>query len=707
MGRIYKYLIIALFLIAGAFAQEKRGRDVFWDPWGFLYTSKAVYAMDLDGTEGVIADVSPSLDLNGALLFNNQYDSDFEPTFGSEEITVQNNRDFSSRTVGDWYVYTDGSERALVCDTLLEHVHLVPDDPAGTYTGAKLDTPDDFVFVDGTSYIIQADVNVYQFDNIDSVSIITTDMSNGSYVNIQSADQGIENDWQTISTIWTAGSDVTGSIAIMIWTTVDGEYLYYDDVSIKEYIAPSPNWELLDSHNYAFDIAGESILGFVSYALSGDAPDTNIVTNGTFDADTDWTYTVPGWAWNSWNGGTLCADIQIGTDGYTTQLVPFDSGASYTVSFDMINYNSGLVKVKLGSTGTFGTTRTANGTYVETLTHSGNDTLYIFGTKEPYSEYYIDNVIVSPTIPVETEDRGIKLAAEYFEPLEHGKEYTFSLRISEGVGDFLVAFGDTVFTLSESNPEYQVSVTFNWDTTGNSSPDIILYFDGDGDNYIDNIDLSEAYDMTLNMWMKYTLDTDETYMLFNTMPYEDEMDIGWYFYMSEEGGEVAYFSCEMYEDEKEFNFEYEYETSEEAWHLYSITMDHSATLVDTMLKLYIDGVYVAGEEAEYLMGTYRYTNDSLLIGTYLDEGNPGEGLIGKMGEVQYLRGLATPSELLRIVNTKRSMLRSYTNAIITSWWKWAGDTDSIFLKDEQETNNLIEINVDQANDQIKLNKYTD
>ena len=87
-----------------------------------------------------------------------------------------------------------------------------------------------------------------------------------------------------------------------------------------------------------------------------------LVTNGTFAADTDWTKNT---GWTIAAGVASCDGSQVG-DSDLEQDIAFASGNTYTVTYTVSNYSAGNIYTRVG-TGN-GTSRSANGTYVETIT---------------------------------------------------------------------------------------------------------------------------------------------------------------------------------------------------------------------------------------------------------------------------------------------------------------------------------------------------
>lgn len=89
----------------------------------------------------------------------------------------------------------------------------------------------------------------------------------------------------------------------------------------------------------------------------------DLVTNGAFASDTAWTKT---------GGTTIASGVAshpAGTAGGVSQVVTATPGHVYEVKFDIIARTAGNVSMRLvGSTTNIGETRSAVGTYVETLT---------------------------------------------------------------------------------------------------------------------------------------------------------------------------------------------------------------------------------------------------------------------------------------------------------------------------------------------------
>lgn len=116
-----------------------------------------------------------------------------------------------------------------------------------------------------------------------------------------------------------------------------------------------------------------------------------LVTNGTFDADANWT---KGTGWTI-SGGT--ANASAATTGSLTQAISLTSGRAYSVTYTVSGISAGQFIARFtGGTTVSGTGRTANGTYTELLTAApGNTTLDILQSTDCNGS--IDNVSVFET----------------------------------------------------------------------------------------------------------------------------------------------------------------------------------------------------------------------------------------------------------------------------------------------------------------------
>jgi hypothetical protein len=117
----------------------------------------------------------------------------------------------------------------------------------------------------------------------------------------------------------------------------------------------------------------------------------DLVINGGFDADTDWT---KGTGWSIAGGVASCDGSQVAsTDLFQDSNNSVAQSRSYEITFTVSNYSAGSVTPRVG--GTIGTVRSANGTFTETLVSGTDDLIRLFGNVDFIGD--IDNVIVRQT----------------------------------------------------------------------------------------------------------------------------------------------------------------------------------------------------------------------------------------------------------------------------------------------------------------------
>lgn len=115
---------------------------------------------------------------------------------------------------------------------------------------------------------------------------------------------------------------------------------------------------------------------------------SELVTNGGFDTNTDWTFSAGGVV--SITGGVL-AFSAAGQTQYAYQAI-LTVGKTYKVTYTISGYSSGNVRCAAG--GTNGVLRAANGTYTEYVTATTNGYFYLITGNATPVTLNIDNVSV-------------------------------------------------------------------------------------------------------------------------------------------------------------------------------------------------------------------------------------------------------------------------------------------------------------------------
>jgi len=116
---------------------------------------------------------------------------------------------------------------------------------------------------------------------------------------------------------------------------------------------------------------------------SAGGPD--LVTNGGFDADTDWT---KGTGWSIAAGVASADGTQVADTDLFQAITSATIGVDYEITYTLSNFSAGTVEVVAGTA--VGTSRAANGTYTETLTLTGTKDLIVRGDASFIGD--IDNI---------------------------------------------------------------------------------------------------------------------------------------------------------------------------------------------------------------------------------------------------------------------------------------------------------------------------
>jgi hypothetical protein len=114
---------------------------------------------------------------------------------------------------------------------------------------------------------------------------------------------------------------------------------------------------------YILEIGDQYIRFFYDQGQLLSGSGSELVTNGTFEADTDWTKGT-GWTIDAVNKWAECDGTQV-ADSDLEQSIVVTTGAEYSVKFTVSNYAAGSITPILG--GTDGTARSANGRYEEII----------------------------------------------------------------------------------------------------------------------------------------------------------------------------------------------------------------------------------------------------------------------------------------------------------------------------------------------------
>lgn len=128
----------------------------------------------------------------------------------------------------------------------------------------------------------------------------------------------------------------------------------------------------------------------VGIPASSAFPTLEMVKNGGFDWDVCWT---KGAGWTITGGVAVATAVGVAVALSHATGVALIVGRQYDITYTLLNYSAGSMRVKCGDGGA-GTTRSANGTYTETLTCTTNTNFKFEGITTFTGQ--IDNVSVVP-----------------------------------------------------------------------------------------------------------------------------------------------------------------------------------------------------------------------------------------------------------------------------------------------------------------------
>jgi hypothetical protein len=136
---------------------------------------------------------------------------------------------------------------------------------------------------------------------------------------------------------------------------------------------------------------------------------SDTITNGTFAADANWT---KGTGWTIAGGVGVATAVTTGT---LTQAQTLTAGMDYIVTYTIAGYTNGQVRpVFTGGTQVDGTTRSAAGTYTETMTAVSGNTTFGFQVPTGAATLTIDNVTLKERTVYNGPDDGELWTASIF-----------------------------------------------------------------------------------------------------------------------------------------------------------------------------------------------------------------------------------------------------------------------------------------------------
>jgi hypothetical protein len=279
---------------------------------------------------------------------------DFGAVLGDELITDENDRTFSDGDVGNWTIGESGSAASLDYDTSSIGGHddkqiKLTAEAGEDYVLARLTTsytPD----MSAGYYILSA--KVYLDPNADQDRIRLYASSFTGSTKIQSLD-GAGSDYSTVNKgVWEnvysifelVSGDLEGSFRIGFFDSGNltaNDICYFDDISLRK-ITFSDDWTAGDGWGPKFALTAPSLgdeelsNGDFSSVTEG----SDLVTNGGFDADSDWS------KGSGWSIGSGVATWTFGSGNGNLGQTILTAGHQYRITYD-VTANTGDQDFKL------------------------------------------------------------------------------------------------------------------------------------------------------------------------------------------------------------------------------------------------------------------------------------------------------------------------------------------------------------------------
>ncbi len=448
----------------------------------------------------------------------------------------------------------------------------------------------------------------------------------------------------------------------------------------------------------------------VVYAIDNDFELGELVTNSSFTTDSDWAKTN---GWSIAGGKAVC--VSTGT-ALLSQNVGFETGKTYRITLDVDAVT--IFIIYFGNSG-LGQSVSFTGTFSFEGQSSGEALLY-FRCNDGESAT-IDNVFITE-ISNYTATGNHSFDSTSVDPLTGS--YSGLITSSTTGGDSVYVFLGTQGKGWDITTSTQTLV-FNFEANENDDY-IRIYFSDTGDSTTNYAELSETYyepmvageKYTLQFQMKGTSDVVNDTIRFDEVDLSEAYDITiLYWAKSNSSGEefvldyanagttLGYVARMTAGGEARFNLYPDHTAvssttlDDNVWHLVAFTIDRAGNL-----QIYIDGISEgSGTDITELI-RISFTSETFFLGG-INGSNSFDGLIG---ETQIIRGqILTASQILTAFQRGQAGKHFLETGNEVAWYKFKGSDNATFLSDETGNNDLTGTNVTQSDDQLKLKKYKD
>lgn len=293
----------------------------------------------------------------------------------------------------------------------------------------------------------------------------------------------------------------------------------------------------------------------------------------------------------------------------------------------------------------------------------------------------------------------VSLAADRFTTLVAGEKYTLEIEVKAVLADtdvtIVIGGKAKVFTAVDQTSEILV-FTFLV-TSAEVGQKIIIYLSQADDLFIDEVTLSQSFDLTILAWVKTSTAAFQT--IFASTSSLSGSGIGYTLRITSEGKinpliqdgtvQISLVGTDVIKDG--------------TWHLVGTTINRTGSM-----RVFNNGVETDDTDITSV-GRAVNPNDNFGVGVQVY--NSSQFWTGQIGEVQIIKGILTDAQMLN-ANTRgefgKHFSSSYPGLTVVAHYWWRGGSNADFLIDRSdEGNDLTGTNVTRADDQVKLNKYKD
>lgn len=334
-----------------------------------------------------------------------------------------------------------------------------------------------------------------------------------------------------------------------------------------------------------------------------------------------------------------------------------------------------------------------NSTFEDNITDwlSGGNHIMSIDSAAPLTGSYSGKIIASGVGDDST--NFVSLDSSKFTPLVSGKNYTLQLEVLATLAntDVTIVIGDKSKTFTAISNVAKQTLVYNFAATTSTTGDLQLFLNQADSIWIDEIDISESYNMTISVWFNTTYNAAEQDLIYygSSVPY-------WYLKYRTS----TRLRFDIVDNSSTYAMQVTTDLTDGVWRLLTYTIDRLGNLT-----LYTDGVLTGTPILITSLGVIRSSTNPLFISAHPVLTQKVKGLMGGIKIDRGTNADLTPAQILTNYNrglAGKNMVKTGNEKL---WIKWKGGTNALMLKDISNTgNDLTGINV-TISDQVKLKNY--